>query len=82
MTELELYNFIKENKITWHRVKNKGKEDLLMLVGLDDIKKALEMFNLHFDDNMECFLGYSYVNIWMQAICERNGIEMKNVFID
>jgi len=82
MSELELYRFITENKIEWVRVKNKGKEDLLMLVGLDDIKTVLEMFNLHFDDNMECFLGYSYIRIWMKAICERYGIEMENVFID
>ena len=82
MSELDLYKFITNNDIEWHRRENEGTEDIIIFPNtfqLDDLIKILSP-GLFDDGGVECHLMNGYVCIWMKDICEYSGIDMDRVF--
>ena len=85
MTELELYKFINDNSIEWHRQDNEGTPDILIfpyVFQLEDFCKLIKDYDT--DDGgliirLRSLNGY--VAIWMGELCEYYGINMDNVFI-
>lgn len=82
MTELELYKYIQENNIEWHRQNNNGIDDVLILPSLHQIESLYKILSpsLFDEEGIECIMKYGYFAIWMQDICSYYGIEMNNVF--
>ena len=83
MTELELYKYINDHKIEWHRAIRDGKEDILIMPAFDFLKAFTEMLgqSIFDDEGVESMLRDGYLCIWMQDICDFHGVEMNNVFI-
>jgi hypothetical protein len=82
MTEVQLYKFINDNNIEWHRHKNEGTEDVIILPTLResiDFVNMLDYCQLD-EDGIECRLKKGYLAIWMLEICEYYGIEIENIF--
>lgn len=81
MTELELYKYIQENGIEWHRYENDGKEDVLIFPYIFQLEEFANMIkNATDEEGVECRIKGNYVAVWMLDICEYFGIEMDNVF--
>lgn len=82
MTELDLYKFINENDIEWHRQDNDGMPDILILpyiFQLEDFCKLIEYYDTD-DGGLIVRLRNGYAGIWMKEICEYYGIDINNVF--
>jgi hypothetical protein len=83
MTELELYKFINDNTIEWHRRDNEGEEDIIIfpyIFQIEEFQKLLS--NHHYDDGgLICRMMNGYFAFWMKDICEYYGIEINNVFV-
>jgi hypothetical protein len=82
MTELELYKYITDNNIEWHRHDNEGTPDVIILpytFQLEDFNKLI--VNHDTDDGLLCRLKNGYAAIWMKDLCEYYGIKMNNVFV-
>lgn len=82
MTELELYNFINDNNIEWHRHNNEGNHDVVILpyiFQLEDFSNLIKNYDT--DEGLELRLKNGYVGIWMNDICEYFGIDIDKVFI-
>jgi hypothetical protein len=81
MTELELYKYINDNDIEWHRHDNDGKQDIIILpytFQLEGFSKLIENYDP--DEGLEMRLKNGYVGIWMNDLCEYYGIDMDKVF--
>lgn len=82
MTGLELYKFISDNKIEWHRLNNNGAEDVVILPSFSQMDAFSQILSpcMFDDEGIQCNLKHGYLAIWMRDICEYYGIEMNNVF--
>jgi len=81
MTELELYKYITDNEIEWHRRDNNGKLDVIIFPSISDIDEFVELARGCVDDEgIECSLKDGYLAIWMQDICDYYGIDIDKVF--
>jgi hypothetical protein len=83
MTELQLFRYIHENNIEWHRQDNDGTPDILIfpyVFQLEDFCKLVKGYNID-DGGLIIRLMNGYVAIWMGELCEYYGINMDNVFI-
>lgn len=83
MTELELYKFINDNNIDWHKQDNDGTEDVIVFPSfrqIDTFKKILPPC-LFDEGGIECRMRDGYFAIWMKDICEYCGVELEKVFI-
>jgi hypothetical protein len=84
MTELELYKYIKDNNIEWHREDNQGTPDIIIFpftFQIDEFVKLLEDYS--FDDGgLECRLKDGYFTFWMKELCEYYGIDIDKVFCE
>ena len=81
MTEIELYKYINDNGIEWHRQDNYGTSDIIMfpyIFQLDDFSKLIKGFTR--EEGFDCKLMDGYVAIWMQDICDYYGIDIEKVF--
>ena len=83
MTELELYKFINDNNIEWHRQDNDGTPDVIFFPyyhQIEDFRKILSVSS--FDDaGIECRMKDGYFAFWMKDICEYYGVDIDKVFI-
>jgi len=82
MTELELYRFINEHDIEWHKQDNEGTPDILIfpyIFQLEDFCKLVKGYNTD-DGGLIIRLLDGYTAIWMKDLCEYFGIEIDNVF--
>ncbi len=83
MTELELYKFITDANVEWHRENNEGKDDIIIMPYVFNLKDFCELVKNYDDDGeglqMRLMSG-SYVAIWMKELCDYFGVEMNNVF--
>ena len=82
MTELELYKYVTDNKIEWHRQDNQGTPDIIMFPRTFEIADFADLLSAgHFDDGgIECRMMSGYFAFWMNDICEYYGIDINNVF--
>lgn len=82
MTELELYKFINDNNIEWHKRENDGTPDVVIfphIFQIEDFQKLLSKSS--FDDGgIECRMMDGYFAFWMKDICEYYGVDMDKVF--
>jgi hypothetical protein len=82
MTELELYKFINDNNIEWHRRDNEGAIDVIVFPSISEMQEFhIIMSESHFDDEgIPCAWKGDYFALWMQDICDYYGIDMDKVF--
>ena len=81
MTELDLYKFIANNGIEWHRRDNNGKPDIIIFPLICQIEEFANLVKGYTGDGgIECRLMDGYFAFWMQDICDYYGIEINNVF--
>lgn len=83
MTELQLYRYINENNIEWHRQNNEEQiEDVCIMTHFSQLDEFVKLIEFMFsDDYLTVYIRSGYVCIWMKHICEHCDIEMENVFI-
>ena len=84
MTELELYKYITENSIEWHRQDNDGTPDVLIFPyyhQIEDFRKILSV-RIFDDDGVACIMKDGYFAFWMSDICSHYGIDMDKVFVE
>lgn len=83
MTGLELYKFINENQIEWHKSNNEGTPDVLIFpysFQMEELYKLLAE-SIFDDGGIEVYWKGKYFAIWMKNICEYCGIDMDQVFV-
>ncbi len=82
MKSLDLYKFINDNKIEWHKQNNDGGRDVIIFLyyyHIEDFRKILST-SLFDDSGIECRMKDGYFCFWMRDICEYYGIELNEVF--
>lgn len=83
MTELELYKFINDNDIEWHKANNDGTPDIIIfpyIFQIEDFSKLLGSND--FDDGgIELRMMSGYFAIWMKDLCDNYDIDMNKVFV-
>lgn len=84
MTELDLYKFITKNKVEWHFINKKSKEeDVIVFIDnhfLDDWNKLLGA-HITAEEGLECIMKDGYFCFYMNDICEYFGIDYSTIFI-
>ncbi len=79
MTELDLYKFITDNAIEWHRHDRNGNDDVIIFPYIFQLEEFSKLFK-NYDEGLDIKLMDGYVCIWMRDLCEYYGVEMNNVF--
>ena len=85
MTELELYKFINDNDIEWHKENNDGTPDVIIFPSIYEIKdfhKILLPSSILDDGGIECRMKDGYFAFWMKDICDHFDIDINKVFIE
>lgn len=82
MKAIELYKYINENNIEWHRQDNEGTPDVIIFPLTFQIEGFMKILSSGvFDDaGIECRIKEGYFAIWMKDICDYYGIELDEVF--
>ena len=81
MTELELYKYVTDNDIEWHRYDNEGTPDVIILPYIFQLEEFTNMVkSFSREDGLECRLKDSHCGIWMKDLCEYYGIDIDKVF--
>ena len=81
MTELDLYKFINDNAIEWHRHDNYGTPDIIMFLHTFHIQEFCKLVKSILDEGIECRLKDGYSAFWMNDICDHYGIDKDKVFV-
>lgn len=84
MTDLDLYKFINNNSIEWHRQDNDGIPDVLIFpytFQLEEFSKLTKGF-YNDDRGLTIHLKDGYAAIWMAEICDYFGIDIDKVFVN
>jgi hypothetical protein len=82
MTELDLYKYITDNQIEWHRQNNDGTPDVIIfphIFQMADFNKLVK--SMLDDEGLECRMKDGYFAFWMNDICDHYGIDINKVFI-
>jgi hypothetical protein len=79
MTELDLYKFITDNEVEWHRHDRDGEDDVIIMPYIFHLEEFTKLFNVN-EEGVDIKLMNGYVCIWMKDLCEYYGVEMNNVF--
>lgn len=82
MKALDLYKFINDNNVEWHKQNNDGTPDVLMFPHIREVEDFAKLLSSsHFDDSgIECRMKDGYFCFWMKDICDYYGIELEEVF--
>lgn len=86
MTELELYKYINDNNIEWHRwhrhLDNRHSvADIIIfpyIFQIDEFAKLIKDYTS--DEGMECYLKDGYFAFWMRDLCDYYDIDIDKVF--
>ena len=83
MKAIELYRFIKENNVEWHRDINDGIPDVVIFPMMGHMPYLISLFSSQYltDENLNCIIKDGYFSIWMDDVCEYHGIALDEVFI-
>lgn len=78
MTELDLYKFVRKNKLEYHWYDN----DVLLLIPFYLLEDFNKMIGYHYfdEDGIQCVMRYDYCCFEMKSICEYFDIDIKNIF--
>ena len=80
MTELDLYKFIEDNSIEWHRLENNGTPDIAIFTYTFHVDDFYKLVKDCINEGIECRMMNGYFVFWMNDICEYYGIELEEVF--
>ena len=80
MTELELYKYVNDNGIEWHRRDNDGTPDVVIFPLIFQVDEFYKLIRSMIDEGIECRLMDGYFAFWMKDICEYYDIDMEKVF--
>lgn len=85
MKAIEIYKYVKNNKIEWHWIDEyKDEKDVVIFpyyFQLEDFEKLLQ--NSDFDDEgIECNFMQGYVAIKLRQLLENHDIELSEVFTE
>jgi len=84
MTELDLYKFVVENDIEWHKIDSEDvNSDTVFFVpiwNIEEFNSLVESYIL--DNDFNCVMKPKYFGFLMNEICEYYGIDTNNVFIE
>jgi hypothetical protein len=81
MTELDLYRYINDYNIEWHRQDNDGTPDIIIfpyIFQMEDFAKIVKDYSG--DGGLECRLMGNYFSFWVQDLCDYYGIDTNKVF--
>jgi hypothetical protein len=83
MTELQLYKFVTDENIEWHRELNDGNSDVVMFPKFDQLSELCKIFSTSIldDEGLNVILKDGYIAIWMDEVCEYHGVRLENVFV-
>lgn len=83
MTELELYKFINDNSIEWHRQDNDGISNILIYPYTFQLEDFCNLVKDYDPDGrgLVIHLLNGYVAIWMKPLCDYFGIDIDKVFV-
>lgn len=78
MKAVDLYKYIQNNNIEWHREEKNGEEDVIIFPYFFQIKEFYELLDptIFDDDGIECVMKDGYLAIWMKDICEYYDIDV------
>lgn len=78
MTELDLYKFVEQNKLEYHW----NGEELNLFVDFHCLSEFTQLLGYEFlsEVNQPCVLKDSFVGVEMTEICDKFGLDAKNVF--
>jgi hypothetical protein len=84
MTELDLYKFIKENCIEWHKQDNDGTEDVVIFLYIFELEEFCKLFQNYNEDDggLVVHIVNNRAAIWMNDLCDYYGIDIDKVFKD
>ena len=81
MKAIELYKFVKNNKIEWHW--NSDNTDVILLANFEEAKEFNKLLGVSiFDDGIECTMKCGYLVFEMNSICEYFGLELRDIFTE
>jgi len=80
MTALDLYKYIKNNKIEWHWIEQKT--DVIIFPAFHEVEDFLKLLNTSDfdDDGILCNIKDGYFAIEIGYIMEHHNIELSEVF--
>jgi hypothetical protein len=82
MTELELYKYINDNGIEWHRQDNDGTPDIIIFPYIFQLEEFCKLvMGYESEEGVILRLFGGYVAIWMQDLCDYYGIDIDKVFM-
>lgn len=82
MTALDLYKFVTEYNVEWHRADNAGYPDVVLLPYLfhfEEFCKVVKGYDT--DEGLEIRVRDGYFGVWMLDLCEYFGVDMDEVFV-
>lgn len=85
MTELDLYKFITKNKVEWHFINKKSKdEDVIVFIDNHLTPDWNKLLGSHItaEEGLECIMKDGYFCFHMNDICNYHGIDYSTIFID
>ncbi len=82
MKSIELYKFIEDNGVEWHKHNNDGIKDVIVFINTDNIAEFMDMVKTLASDcsGSTCVMKYGYLTFWMRDICDYYGIDIDDVF--
>ena len=82
MKALDLYKFIKNNKIEWHW--SNDNEEVYLMLNFHELKEFNDLLGYHIfsEEGVEVVMKFDYVCYPMTYICEYFGVELKEVFTE
>lgn len=86
MKTLDLYKFIENNSVEWHREDNNGTPDVWISMYIFQVEEFHKLFTprlfSYFEEGIDCIMRESYIVFQMKDICEFYDIELDEVFVD
>ena len=82
MKNLELYKFITNNNIEYHRNEHKKMTNVIVFIPFNLISEFVKIIGSGILDEggLDCVLKDGYIAIWMLEICEYLDVELLEVF--
>lgn len=82
MKAVDLYRYISDNNIEWHRQNNEGVEDVIIFPYTFQLEEFNDLIkNYHKDEGVPAVIKNGYLAIWMLDLCSYFDIDINDVFI-
>jgi len=79
---LELYKFIKNDSIEWHKIDNDGMSDILIFIYIFNLEEFCKLIKSYDNDGegLVIRLFDGYIAVWMRDLCDYYGIDVDKIF--